>query len=73
VAAVAGDTPHSMANGTKWVEMRAMVHPHTKCPPLLVLDFAIYLQHILFHAVPVLWRLHRMHHAGLDVDAVLSP
>ena len=36
---------------------------------LLVLDFAIYLQHILFHAVPVLWRLHRMHHADLDVDA----
>ena len=36
---------------------------------LLVLDFAIYLQHVLFHAVPVLWRLHRMHHADLDVDA----
>jgi len=36
---------------------------------LLVLDFAIYLQHILFHAVPVLWRLHRVHHADLDFDA----
>ena len=36
---------------------------------LLVLDFAVYLQHVLFHAVPVLWRLHRMHHADLDVDA----
>jgi sterol desaturase/sphingolipid hydroxylase (fatty acid hydroxylase superfamily) len=36
---------------------------------LLVLDVAIYLQHVLFHAVPVLWRLHRMHHADLDVDA----
>jgi sterol desaturase/sphingolipid hydroxylase (fatty acid hydroxylase superfamily) len=36
---------------------------------LLVLDFAIYFQHVLFHAVPVLWRLHRMHHADLDVDA----
>ncbi len=35
---------------------------------LLVLDFAIYLQHRLFHAVPVLWRLHRMHHADLDYD-----
>ena len=30
---------------------------------LLVLDCAIYLQHVLFHAVPVLWRLHRVHHA----------
>jgi len=35
---------------------------------VLVLDFAIYLQHVLFHAVPLLWRLHRMHHADLDVD-----
>ena len=35
---------------------------------VLLLDLAIYLQHILFHAVPVLWRLHRMHHADLDVD-----
>ena len=31
-------------------------------------DLAIYLQHVLFHAVPILWRLHRMHHADLDVD-----
>jgi sterol desaturase/sphingolipid hydroxylase (fatty acid hydroxylase superfamily) len=36
---------------------------------LVVLDFALYLQHVLFHAVPVLWRLHRMHHVDLDVDA----
>jgi sterol desaturase/sphingolipid hydroxylase (fatty acid hydroxylase superfamily) len=36
---------------------------------LLVLDFAIYLQHVLFHAVPLLWRLHRVHHADLDFDA----
>src|SRR5713226_3580128 len=35
---------------------------------LLVLDGVIYLQHVLFHAVPVLWRLHRMHHADLDFD-----
>lgn len=36
---------------------------------LLVLDCAMYLQHVLFHAVPVLWRLHRVHHADLDFDA----
>ena len=35
---------------------------------LVVLDLAIYLQHRVFHSVPVLWRLHRMHHADLDVD-----
>ena len=33
-----------------------------------IMDFAIYLQHVLVHAVPVLWRLHRMHHADLDFD-----
>jgi sterol desaturase/sphingolipid hydroxylase (fatty acid hydroxylase superfamily) len=33
------------------------------------LDFAVYLQHVLFHAVPVLWRLHMVHHADLDFDA----
>jgi sterol desaturase/sphingolipid hydroxylase (fatty acid hydroxylase superfamily) len=34
----------------------------------VVLDLAIYFQHVLFHAVPVFWRLHRMHHADLDFD-----
>ena len=34
----------------------------------ILLDLAIYLQHVLFHAVPLLWRLHRMHHADLDID-----
>ena len=36
---------------------------------VLLLDLAIYLQHVLFHAVPGLWRLHRMHHADLEFDA----
>src|SRR5712691_736575 len=35
---------------------------------VIVLDLAIYLQHVLFHAVPALWRLHRMHHADLAFD-----
>lgn len=34
----------------------------------VLLDLAIYLQHVMFHAVPALWRLHRMHHADLDFD-----
>jgi sterol desaturase/sphingolipid hydroxylase (fatty acid hydroxylase superfamily) len=33
-----------------------------------ILDLAIYLQHVMFHAVPLLWRFHRMHHADLDFD-----
>lgn len=35
---------------------------------VVLLDLAIYLQHVMFHAVPALWRLHRMHHADLDMD-----
>lgn len=35
---------------------------------VLVLDFVIYLQHVMFHAVPAFWRLHRMHHADLEFD-----
>jgi len=35
---------------------------------VVLLDFAIWLQHVLVHFIPVLWRLHRMHHADLDYD-----
>lgn len=34
----------------------------------LALDFAIYLQHVMSHSLPVFWRLHQVHHADLDVD-----
>jgi sterol desaturase/sphingolipid hydroxylase (fatty acid hydroxylase superfamily) len=44
-----------------WLEVLAGV---------VLLDLAIYLQHWTFHHVPVLWRLHRMHHADLDVDVI---
>jgi len=42
-----------------WLEVVAAV---------LLLDFAIYLQHRLMHQVPILWCLHRVHHADLDID-----
>jgi sterol desaturase/sphingolipid hydroxylase (fatty acid hydroxylase superfamily) len=35
---------------------------------VLILDFAIYLQHIMFHSVPLFWRLHMVHHTDLDFD-----
>ncbi len=35
---------------------------------VVLLDLAIYLQHVMFHAIPALWRVHRMHHADLDFD-----
>lgn len=34
----------------------------------VVMDFVLYLQHMMFHMIPVLWRLHRVHHADLDID-----
>jgi sterol desaturase/sphingolipid hydroxylase (fatty acid hydroxylase superfamily) len=36
--------------------------------PVVALDFVIYLQHLLFHFLPVFWRFHRMHHTDLDID-----
>lgn len=38
----------------------------------LVLDFAIWLQHLLSHKIPVLWRLHRVHHADRDLDVTTA-
>ncbi len=35
---------------------------------IIFLDLTIYLQHVMFHAVPVLWNVHRMHHADMDID-----
>ena len=39
---------------------------------LLILDLAIYTQHVVFHKVAVLWRLHRMHHTDLDFDVTTA-
>jgi sterol desaturase/sphingolipid hydroxylase (fatty acid hydroxylase superfamily) len=36
---------------------------------VVALDFVIYLQHVMFHAVPLFWRLHLVHHADPDFDA----
>jgi sterol desaturase/sphingolipid hydroxylase (fatty acid hydroxylase superfamily) len=35
---------------------------------IVLLDLAIYVQHVMFHAVPTLWRLHRVHHADVEFD-----
>ncbi len=67
-AAVAGVAVYAEAAG--WgllglVDWPAWIKVIVAVPAL---DLAIYLQHVLFHAVPSLWRLHRMHHADLDFD-----
>jgi sterol desaturase/sphingolipid hydroxylase (fatty acid hydroxylase superfamily) len=35
---------------------------------IVIMDFVIYVQHVMVHAIPVLWRLHRVHHADPDID-----
>ena len=35
---------------------------------IIIMDFVIYIQHVMVHAIPMLWRLHRVHHADLDYD-----
>jgi sterol desaturase/sphingolipid hydroxylase (fatty acid hydroxylase superfamily) len=35
---------------------------------ILAFDLIIYGQHVMFHSIPLLWRLHMMHHADLDID-----
>ena len=35
---------------------------------VLILDLAIYLQHVMFHSTPLLWRLHMVHHSDMDID-----
>ena len=53
-----------------WGLVNALELPAWVAVPLAIvlLDLAIYFQHVTFHAVPTLWRLHRVHHADLDFD-----
>jgi sterol desaturase/sphingolipid hydroxylase (fatty acid hydroxylase superfamily) len=53
-----------------WGLLQVLALPAWASIPLafVALDLAIYLQHVLFHAVPGLWRLHRMHHADQEID-----
>ena len=66
--AAVGVATFATANG--WGLLNYFNVPFVVAVPVAVvaLDFAIWLQHVTFHAVPVLWRLHRVHHADLDFD-----
>jgi sterol desaturase/sphingolipid hydroxylase (fatty acid hydroxylase superfamily) len=39
---------------------------------LIIFDLVIYVQHVVFHAVPFLWRLHRVHHSDLEFDVTTA-
>jgi len=53
-----------------WGLVNALALPAWAAIPLAIvlLDLAVYFQHVMFHAVPALWRLHRVHHSDLDFD-----
>ena len=61
-AFVAAQKGWGVLNVLEWPKWVAVV------VAVVTLDFVIYLQHVMFHAVPLLWRLHMVHHADLDVD-----
>lgn len=42
--------------------------PLSVAASVILMDGVIYLQHVMVHAVPLFWRLHRVHHADLDYD-----
>jgi sterol desaturase/sphingolipid hydroxylase (fatty acid hydroxylase superfamily) len=66
--AAVGVAAFCVTNG--WGALNHFQVPFWLAAPLAVIamDFVIWLQHVMFHAVPVLWRLHRVHHADLDYD-----
>jgi sterol desaturase/sphingolipid hydroxylase (fatty acid hydroxylase superfamily) len=66
--AAAGVAALGVANG--WGLLNHFEVPFWLAVPVAVMamDFVIWLQHVMVHAVPALWRLHRVHHADLDYD-----
>jgi sterol desaturase/sphingolipid hydroxylase (fatty acid hydroxylase superfamily) len=67
-AAAVGVAAFCAARG--WGLLNLYTLPFWLAVPLavVVMDFAIWVQHVMVHAVPILWRLHRVHHADLDYD-----
>lgn len=66
--AAVGVAAFCAANG--WGLINHFQIPFAIAVPLavIILDFVIWLQHVMVHAVPALWRLHRVHHADPDFD-----
>ena len=61
----------ALAHARGWGLLGAVVSLPTWLDVVLsvvLLDLALYLQHRLFHAVPLLWRLHRVHHTDPELD-----
>ena len=63
-----GTAAYAAANGYGLLNRIALPAVVEFVIAFVVLDFAIWLQHVASHKIPVLWRLHRMHHADIDID-----
>jgi sterol desaturase/sphingolipid hydroxylase (fatty acid hydroxylase superfamily) len=59
-----------LASEQHWGLLNQMAMPYwlTVAMGEVILDLTVYTQHVMHHAIPVLWRLHMVHHADLDID-----
>lgn len=67
-AGAAGAALWASAQGWGLLNLLELPYWTTILIAVILLDLVIYLQHLLFHAVPLLWRLHMVHHADRDID-----
>jgi sterol desaturase/sphingolipid hydroxylase (fatty acid hydroxylase superfamily) len=58
--------------GSGVLNMLPVPYPMAIIASLLAFDLAVYLIHLAFHAAPVLWRMHRVHHSDVDVDVATA-
>jgi sterol desaturase/sphingolipid hydroxylase (fatty acid hydroxylase superfamily) len=66
--AAVGFAAYAAEHGWGLLNNVALPEPLALVLAVVAMDFAIYLQHVMFHAVPALWRLHQVHHADPDYD-----
>jgi len=63
------------AESSGWGVLNYLQLPHWMefAAAVIFLDLMIYIQHVLFHAVPLFWRFHQVHHTDLDFDITPPP
>lgn len=67
-AAATGVALWAEAKGYGLLPMTGLPPPIAGMLAFVILDFAIWLEHVIFHKVPLLWRIHRVHHADTGLD-----
>ncbi len=67
-AAAAGVAALAQQRGWGLMNIYQTPFPVATVLSIVIMDWVVYLQHVMFHAIPLLWRLHRVHHADPDYD-----